>query len=282
MIPLTMRMVGYLLSFKGNRGKVKRNNIKRYTSIYWWKDKVNFGDALAPLLLEYYGNVVPLWSTPKSSQVLITGSNLDVIPFKNWKGIVAGAGCLHRKTNVDLSQSQVLGLRGKLTVANISGLKNKDYVLGDPGLLASELVSPDIGKYKLGVIPHWSDKELFDKELNKSIRYKYASPTLIDVAKPPLEVIKDIGSCDKIVSSSLHGLIVADSFGIPRRAEPFPGMKDNPYEGKTFKFEDYSSVIGLPIEFGKLQLVSREIIDTRKAELFDMMKELQRSLYATI
>lgn len=261
---------------------MKSKKVKVYTSIYWWKDKVNFGDALAPLLLEYYGDVVPLWSKPESAQVLMTGSNLDVIPSQKWRGIVAGAGCLHRQTRINLKDSTVLGLRGKLTAANISGLKKKDFVLGDPGLLASELVTPDRYAHALGVVPHWSDKELFTKELNKSIRHNYARPIFIDVTKHPLDVIKEIGSCDKIVTSSLHGLIVADSFGIPRRVEQFPGMKTNSYEGGTFKFEDYSSAINLPIEFGKLQIASREIIDTRKAELFDMMKELQRLLYATI
>ena len=231
-------------------------------------------------MLEHYCGVSPLFEKPASAQVLITGSNLDVLPEKGWKGIVAGAGMLHERTRVDLSKATVLGLRGLLSADRVNGLP-KDYVIGDPGLLASELVMSEPKKYKLGVVPHWTDKDLFPKELSNSKRYKYAEPILIDTLDDPLKVIKMIGSCEKIIASSLHGIIVADSFGIPRRVETFPAMFTNPYEGTTFKFEDYASAIGTPISFGELKLASREIVDTRKSEIFDMFKIMRGILNET-
>jgi hypothetical protein len=102
---------------------------------------------------------------------------------------------------------------------------------------------------------------------------------LIDISRDPLEVIADIGSCERIVASSLHGLIVADSFGIPRRAERFDKMT-SPHEGGEFKYQDYGSAISQPVEFAKFggQLAARERIEVKQAELYTMFERLERTL----
>ena len=258
---------------------VKKIPQKVYTTAYWWKKELNFGDLLTPLMLRHFTETEPVHSGPNNPQVVLVGSVLDSIPSENYTGIGAGSGMLHCKTRVNLSNAHVLGLRGKLTEQNCSGIRQTDYVLGDPGLLSSELVYTERDKHQLGIVPHWTDKELFKKELAKSEKYGYATPILINPAQDPIEVIKLIGSCKKIVSSSLHGIIIADSFNLPRRTETFPAMFSSKYEGTKFKFEDYSSVINQPIEFGVLQEAPKVIIDTRKAELFDMFKELKGILH---
>ena len=247
-------------------------------NIYWWANNNNFGDFLAPLMLEHYTKVVPTWAGPTKVQVLLTGSNLDVMPKTGWDGIVAGAGMLHNYTKIDLSNAIVLGLRGCLTEANVTGIQN-DYVLGDPGLLASELVYPERGKYEIGVIPHWTDKELWDKEYANSRRYNYGPLVYINPLDPPLEVIKKIGSCNKIITSSLHAVITADSFSIPRRVERFAAMKTSPYEGDEFKFQDYASALDTEINFGVMEWSPKVMVDTKKVELFNMMMKLKRLLH---
>ena len=64
-----------------------------------------------------------------------------------------------------------------------------------------------------------------------------------------LDIFDDVGSfisqlteCEFILSSSLHGLIMADSFGIPNQ---WMVLSDK-VEGKNFKFYDYYSVFDMP------------------------------------
>ena len=63
---------------------------------------------------------------------------------------------------------------------------------------------------------------------------------VIDVNRPPFDVVRDISTCEAIVSSSLHGLIVADALEIPNVRVSFHGR----LKGGDFKFEDYASGVG--------------------------------------
>ena len=62
---------------------------------------------------------------------------------------------------------------------------------------------------------------------------------IIGTRAPVGRVIRAIGRCDAVVSSSLHGLVVADSFRIP---SAWFGLKPTLWGG-SFKFADYESVV---------------------------------------
>lgn len=249
---------------------------------YWWRNgsTKNFGDELSQLILSHFAQVDVERSNPATAEIVSTGSVLDVLPPK-WSGIVAGSGQLHSRTRSDLTNARVFGLRGEFT-AKFTKLSDNDrtnLVIGDPGLLASELVTVERFRHELGVVPHWSDNDLYHRELAQSRRYHYAEPILINPMNDPATVIAQIGSCKKIVASSLHGIIVADSFGIPRRTEQFAKMS-SPYEGGAFKFADYASSIRQPIEFGKLQTAPIARIAAMQSELFEMFCEVGRFINA--
>ena len=242
---------------------------------YWWRGcTINFGDELSALILSHFAKISVEQSIPTDAEIVSTGSVLDVLP-DGWTGIVAGSGQLHSRTRRDLTKAHVFGLRGEFS-AQFSRMTTSDranLVIADPGLLASELVAVERNKHELGVVPHWSDTELYPRELAKSRKYRYAEPILINPTNDPATVIAEIGSCKKIIASSLHGLIVADSFGIPRRAELFAKMS-SPYEGGKFKFADYASSIRQPIEFGTLQTAPLARIAAMQSELFEMFQEV--------
>lgn len=234
---------------------------------YWWIGKPNFGDLLTPLLLERFSKTRVNWAPVKDASFVCVGSILDVLPQK-WTGIVIGSGKLRETSNVDLSSATVLALRGHLTA---NGVKARgDYVLGDPGLLADELVT-DVEKiHDLGIIPHWSDIKLEHRH-----EFKQFKPVIIRPSSDPLEVIRQIGQCRKIVSSSLHGIIVADAFGIPRRTEMAESFSK---EGGSFKFRDHSTTVGLEFKIGVTQEVPRSRIQDLQHELYDMFIELEYKL----
>jgi len=235
---------------------------------YWWARLPNFGDRLTQELLEHLTGRKVTWAEPASADIVVTGSVLDVLPAKGWTGTVAGAGALHDDLEIDLGDARVLGLRGVLTARRVRR-RPSGIVLGDPGLLASELVDVEPGRHELGVVPHWTDTELAD-------RFARWDPLVIDTRDDPLAVIAQIGSCKKIVASSLHGVIVADSFGLPRRVEPFAAMSSRD-EGGDFKFRDYASALGQEIEWSKPggQVAPPQRIAAIRSELFDMLRSLR-------
>jgi len=75
-----------------------------------------------------------------------------------------------------------------------------------------------------------------------------------------------------VVTSSLHGMIIADSFSIPRRVEVCEKMNK---DGNGFKFRDYSASINCPFKPGVMQTPSRFHIEDRQYEIWDAFKALR-------
>lgn len=240
------------------------------TKAYWWCGHPNFGDALAPLLLERFSDVKVEWGTISHSQVASVGSILEHVP-PLWDGVILGSGRLMETSRLHLYSKGVLtptilGLRGPLTAKYISG----NYAIGDPGILADELVGEQEKKWDLGIIPHFTDTEL-EPRFRKLVPAK-SSVRLIHPSGNPLRVLREIGSCRRVVTSSLHGMIVADGFGIPRRVEYCKKMDK---DGGDFKFRDYSASIRMPFEVGKMSEPSRLRVEDLKFSVYDAYREFK-------
>ena len=236
---------------------------------YWWKGRPNFGDRLAPLLLAHFGNVISVWADRDKAQVISVGSVLELVP-SGWDGYIVGAGKLFQDRPIILPpRDKILAIRGPLSAAWVQG----SYAIGDPGLLADEMIALPPKEHDLGVLPHWSDRKLA-----RDPRFLLSDPLIISPATDPLTVIRQIGSCRQIVTSSLHGMIVADAFGIPRRFE-YTRRLDK--EGGDYKFRDYSASINAPFEPGRLIEASRSRVEDRKHELSDAYRELGRVIRRT-
>ena len=235
--------------------------------IYYWKARRNFGDLLTSLLLKRFTRLDSEWAEAKEAELVVVGSLLEHLP-QNWAGVIAGAGKLHEKTEIYFPNARILALRGPLTAKGLKG----SFVLADPALLADELVSLEDKQYNLGIIPHWTDHTLeFDPRFTKY------DPKIIRVSDDPLEVIRQIGRCKKIVSSALHGIILADAFGIPRRIEISPKALSHPHqEGGLFKWLDYSASMGMELEIGLTQEVDRNKVMDKQHELFDVFEKVKK------
>lgn len=237
--------------------------MKHHTA-YYWTGRQNFGDRLTPLLFKHFTGLHLELAPFREAELICVGSILDIMP-SYWSGIVAGAGMLRENSLVDVTHARVLALRGPLTASKVKGLGHSDYALGDPGLLADELVGAQCRTHNLGIVPHWSDTQL-----EKRPEFLKYDPLIIRPDEDPLEVIRKIGSCKKIVASSLHGIILADAFGIPRRTEI---AAQHAKEGGTFKFQDYNAAISNPFELGKTQEPKRSKVIARQHELYDVLVE---------
>ena len=240
--------------------RVPRRRPRRVTA-YWWVGVANFGDLLTGPLLKHFSEVDVQWAAVADAQIAGVGSIIEHIP-NGWAGKIVGAGKLREESAIPVGRNQILALRGPLTAKGVRG----DFALGDPGLLAGELVQVETKRHELGIVPHWSDTELATDP-----RFATYHPKIIDPHGDPLDVIRAIGECRKIVSSSLHGIILADSFGIPRRIE-YTHRFDR--EGGDFKFRDYSEAIRTPLKIGETVLANRQAVDDRKSELYDCLRSL--------
>lgn len=228
-------------------------------SVFYWNLVSNWGDRLSPLLLNRFSQVEAVWAPANEAEVVCVGSILGNLVKPDYTGTILGSGKLFEEGVVPHS-AHILALRGPLTARGVDGV----FALGDPGLLADELVTVSEKKYKLGIVPHWSDHRL-----SKDPRFLKYGPTIIHSGLEPLEVIARIGACDRIVSSSLHGLIVSDAFNIPRRFEPTASWSK---EGGDFKVRDHNAAVGLPFEIGLMQQANSNLVSDCKAGLWDAFK----------
>lgn len=171
---------------------------------------------------------------------------------------------------VRLKDATVYALRGPLSARGVRG----DFALGDPGILASHLIPSQSKHYRLGIVPHLSDWANEDAPIWNHPEFTQYDPICINVMHDPLTVLRLIASCDKIITSSLHGAIVADSFGIPRRIEYAPRFDK---EGGVFKFRDYHQSLGMRFELGKTMTANRFAVERVQEGLIDALRA-----YATI
>jgi hypothetical protein len=150
------------------------------------------------------------------------------------KPIVWGSGFIGPSSMDFLSRVDVRMVRGPISAA-IAELVHRKF--GDPGVLASDIFPARPKNIGIGIVPHHSQIE------SKKIKdYLRANPqvTLIDVRKSPKEVCEEISACDVVFSSSLHGLVVADSYGIPN----YWFESSSLHEYSRFKFLDYGVSVG--------------------------------------
>lgn len=153
-------------------------------------------------------------------------------------------------------------VRGELTRKRVEKMTGRklDIPTADAGLLAAELLNEQPEKcYDVGIIPHLCDlkdpkvDELLENYFHKascdigktstgSLRFiEHGNVRFINVKDEPMEVIREIAKCRCILSSSLHGLIVADSLGIPNLHVVFGDR----LLGDGYKFDDYYSAYGM-------------------------------------
>lgn len=161
-------------------------------------------------------------------------------PMQIWS-----TGFISYPTEVEIPLRQNINIacvRGELTKKRLAEITNRnlDNVhTADGGLLASELLKQKVPKkYAVGIIPHYKE---INESYFKQLAGGYKNSLLINLADEPLKVIEQIASCECILSTSLHGLIVADSFGIPNTRLIFT---DN-LKGDGYKFNDYYSAFGI-------------------------------------
>ena len=211
------------------------NHIK----LHWAHSKPNFGDCLSPLICEMVSRREVVHANIKKCDLIAAGSLLQRKKEWAWthKLNVWGTGFIEESAK-HKSKHVYHAIRGRFSASLLSN--HSITVFGDPGLLADQLINPtQISKrYEIGIVPHYKDRDL---PVIKQLKSTHKGVKIIDVFQGPKEVITQIAQCHAILSSSLHGLVTADSLDIPNIRIEF----SHSIRGGDWKFNDYYSVFGI-------------------------------------
>lgn len=216
-------------------------------NMYWWADNpMNFGDWIGPLLFAWRTGRAPRHyvnsKRKRRGRCLYTvGSILHEIR-RPGAAVIWGSGMLDAGTELARPRA-THAVRGPLTHRRLEELGYPcAEVYGDPAILLPRALpmaaDPDAGV--IGIVPHFSPAEIAGRMFGGRDGFQ-----VIDVRRPVAEVVRDMLGCVGIVSSSLHGLIVAHAYGLPALWAEFRGGGEVASTGGTFKFRDYFLGVGL-------------------------------------
>ncbi len=215
----------------------------------------NFGDIANPLLLETVFGCSVKHVPVRSAELFAVGSILQKVIQKNpslkkillknlkgeltvWtSGLVAPLTDRHRPVR----NLRITALRGELTRKELERILKRplDVPLGDAGLLFHSLLPEKTEgiQHSAGIVPHYCE---WDDPFYRELAERIPGSCLISTVGDVRDILRRIRSCEVILSSSLHGLIAADSFGIPNLRIRSIGE----IIGGDFKYDDYYSAFG--------------------------------------
>lgn len=198
----------------------------------------NFGDVASKDIAESISGLQACPPREKERKLVSIGSvlhcarNNDIIWGTGMKGTV-------RKLDPSIQTLDVYAVRGPLTLNFLreQGIDvSKVTELFDPGCLVGDIYKAEIAaaaaastkKYgNIRIIPHYRD-DLFFHRLYPKLSHHFVS-----VDRDTLGMVEALAGAEAVYSSSLHGVIFAESMGIPAYWLHSVGGEDG------FKFYDY-------------------------------------------
>lgn len=188
----------------------------------------NFGDLLGPVIVDKMlkNAGINARATKSSHRLLAVGS---IMHLAGEGDLVWGTGMNGKKLTSELSirQLDVRAVRGPLTqrVLTDKGI-DAPSIFGDPGLLVGQLwsrgeLAARQEPRRFSVVPNFHDFPLYPH-----------TPHTVNPTGKLWDVIGKIAASGLVVGSSLHGVVVAESLGIPARLVL---SKTEP----LFKYQDY-------------------------------------------
>lgn len=243
-----------------NNSESEKRNQNPIPLFYWserkfiFKDKENYGDLLSKYLVEKISGRPVKFVQPKKQ------------PWYKWdkKNYLAIGSIIHHATKDSIVWgSGIIDSHQKIAPADfraVRGPKTREFLLdlgydcpqiyGDPALLLPKFYFPKVEKkYILGIIPHYHDYEQVNEFYGTNSEILVIDLMTLDVE----EVTRQILSCEKTISSSLHGLIVSHAYQIPSVWVEF----SKKLFGDGIKFQDY-------LESVDISNYNAKFLETRK------------------
>ncbi|QYA27128.1 polysaccharide pyruvyl transferase family protein [Gramella sp. MT6] len=249
------------------------------------KSHENYGDLLSKYLVEKISGKKVEWVQPKKipwyrldkSNVLAAGS---IIHHATKSSFVWGSGIIDHDQKV--AKANFRAVRGPQTRQYLNDLGyHCPEVFGDPAILLPLYFKPKVEKkHRVGIVPHYHDFKAVSEQYpdNKDIK-------IIDLMTLDVEnVTRQILECEKIISSSLHGLIVAHAYEIPAIWVKF----SNKLFGNDIKFRDYFESVNIAYgesflwkEIKSNEDIERKFTDRINLPSRNIIKKIQEDLLDT-
>lgn len=216
-----------------------------HTSVYWWDKRSNFGDAVGPWLVERMTGLAPVnaRNTKIPNRPLFTvGSIIGQLSRNSadiWgSGLIAPLEDARLQKLRGLTDITVHAVRGKATRKELIEKLGWSVpeVYGDPALLLPRYLAPEPGQAsagKISVVPHYVHAKYFKAVAGDDLH-------VVDVKQGLETVVHEIAASRICVSTSLHGVIVAQAYGVPW---VWLRIHDHKLGGDQFKFDDFFSTL---------------------------------------
>lgn len=236
-------------------------------NLVYWNEVANIGDILSPYIVQCLSGMAirhkSLHRVGRKRQIrylldfLLRRISLDelmdirfsgevnllcigsILSRSNRSSVIWGSGFMNK--NESFNGGKVFAVRGRLSNEKLLKEGNSGCsVYGDPALLLPLFVPPVLDKkYDVALIPHWSEYDYFQKAYGDT--YK-----VINVQTTNVEgFVNELTACHYILSSSLHGIILAHAYNIPAL-----WISHGYIETDGFKFHDYFSSVDIPMYNG--------------------------------
>ncbi|MCK5449891.1 polysaccharide pyruvyl transferase family protein [Candidatus Pacearchaeota archaeon] len=228
--------------------------------VYWWSGEGNrnFGDIISPYIVKKISGKDSILVNRYclKNNYLVTGS---ILAMANKNSIIWGSGIISRNQKIK-KPKKIFAVRGPLSRKRLLDLGfTCPKIYGDPALLLPLFYRPNVKKkYKLGIIPHYMDYNFVKKNT------RGGNILIINLLDPIEKVIKDICSCKKTISSSLHGIITSHAYSIPSMWVEF----SKKLYGDGTKFKDYFLSVGIK-EYEPINLRKKDIEIERLIKVVD-------------
>lgn len=167
--------------------------------------------------------------------LFVVGSILDHCKKGIW---VWGAGFQNEGETCE--QGSFFAVRGYETVKRLKELGlcvPTNIAVGDPAILLPILYKPICKKkHRIGIVMHDSDRAYIIEH--------FSQYHIIDVVTTDVEAfMDDLCSCEYILTTSMHGLILSHTYGVPAL-----WMQKNWIGSDGFKFRDYFSSVEMKLQ----------------------------------
>jgi len=192
---------------------------------FWFKKPYNYGDVMTPYICNQLNIRCEFARREKANAIMIGSIANQALPGMH----VFGSGFI-RGSDVPCKDAVYHWVRGPrsrqmLLAAGV----NTPELYGDAALLMPDF-GPARKRHDIGFVPHHVDYTLVGQGFK------------VDLSNGSIPYITNqISQCRKIISSSLHGIVVAHAYGIPAA---WVKLSDK-LKGDDMKFHDHYESVGL-------------------------------------
>lgn len=200
-----------------NSRTMSRNGIAKGVVLEWWNYETNIGDALSPVIVNWVLNQKNIEQNCDKKRIIHLLALGSIIGLLDYDALIWGSGIHKFSSIVDIARRanyvkyDIRAVRGPLTRQALMACGyDCPEIYGDPAILMPLIYNKNtVKKHRFTLIPHMHMFDEQNKKYDKIMK-------VLDVRTTDYKTFIDgITESECIISASLHGIILAESYGVP-------------------------------------------------------------------